>query len=295
MMSRKAPGKRRPSGKSAAQPGARAGKARPLRKPVRRTPVWVPPVATVAGLAVLIGAFILIRWATTAPPVKAPSQDTTAAVVAIITNVQSSEVEQVGKGSVSNVITPVNGQPFSVSGKPIVFYYGAEFCPFCAAERWPLIIALSRFGTFAGLSPTTSSSTDVYPDTSTFTFRGATYTSTYIVFQSVEASDRNQNALQAPSADQKAVLAKYDPSGGIPFIDFANRYVLPKANYQPDVISGMSSLAIADALKDPQSPQAQAILGSANFITAAICQTTANQPAAVCAGPAIQALEHTLT
>ncbi len=34
-------------------------------------------------------------------------------------------------------------------GKPEVLFVGAEFCPFCAAERWPLIVALSRFGHFS--------------------------------------------------------------------------------------------------------------------------------------------------
>ena len=35
--------------------------------------------------------------------------------------------------------------------KPELLYIGAEYCPYCAASRWPLIIALSRFGTFKGL------------------------------------------------------------------------------------------------------------------------------------------------
>ena len=270
------------------------GKGRPLRKPVRRRPAWIAPVATLAGLAVLVGAFILIRWATTAP-VQPPNQDTTAAVIATITSLPASEMDQVGNGSVSNVIKPVNGQPpLAISGRPVVFYYGAEFCPFCAAERWPLIIALSRFGAFSGLRATMSSSTDVYPDTQTFTFAGATYTSSYVVLQTVEASDRNENPLQTPTPDQKALLTQLDPSGGIPFIDFGNRYLVVKVSYEPSVISGMSALAISDALKDPNSAQAQAILGSANQITAAICLTTTNQPASACSGPAVAAAEHSL-
>lgn len=269
-------------------------KARPARKAVRRRPAWVAPVATVAGLAVLVGLFLLLRWAASAPPVE-PSTDTTAQVVAIVTSLPTSEFEQVGKGSANNVITSIKGSPLTDgTGKPIVFYYGAEFCPFCAAERWPLVIALSRFGTFAGLKATTSSSSDAYPNTPTFTFRSASYTSAYIVFQAVEASDRNHDPLQTPSSDQQAILTRYDPTGTIPFIDFANRYQLPKASYQPDVMVGMSQLSFARALQDPQSAQAQAILGSANLLTAAICQTTANQPAAVCTGAAIQSIEHAL-
>ena len=40
----------------------------------------------------------------------------------------------------------------SATGKPEVLYVGAEFCPFCGAERWPLIVALSRFGHFTTLT-----------------------------------------------------------------------------------------------------------------------------------------------
>ena len=43
---------------------------------------------------------------------------------------------------------------------PVVFFYGAEFAPYAAAERWPLILALSRFGTFHRLGLMQSSSDD---------------------------------------------------------------------------------------------------------------------------------------
>jgi len=32
-----------------------------------------------------------------------------------------------------------------------VVYIGAEYCPYCAVERWPLIVALNRFGTLTNL------------------------------------------------------------------------------------------------------------------------------------------------
>ena len=54
------------------------------------------------------------------------------------------------------------------------------------AQRWAMVNALSRFGTFPGLSTVHSSSTDVYPNTPTWTFRNATYTSPYLVFDHVD-------------------------------------------------------------------------------------------------------------
>jgi hypothetical protein len=157
-----------------------------------------------------------------------------------------------------------------------------------------MIIALSRFGTFSGLKTTTSSSSDVYPNTPTFTFHGATYTSQYIDFVSVETTDRDRNPLESPTAAQQALVNQYDTSGSIPFVDFGNRYAFSGAMYLPDILSGMSWQAVADTLRQPDSQQAKAILGSANLITAAVCRLTSDQPASVCSSATIQSLEKSL-
>ena len=270
-------------------------RARPVRKPVAKTPAWVMPAAVVVGLAVLVAAFLVIRWYTTPLPPRAPSQDVTAQVLSTITTLSASEFDAVGQGTANNLIKPISGAPLTgAGGKPEIFFYGAEYCPFCAAERWSMIIALSRFGTFTGLQTTTSSSTDVYPNTVTFTFKSAVFTSDYVDFRAVETTDRDRNPLQSPSAAEQQLVNRYDTGGSIPFVDFANRYAFEGAMYTPDVIGGMSWLAVAGTLKDPTSAQAKAILGSANLITAAICKMTSDQPAAVCSSKTIQDLEKTL-
>jgi hypothetical protein len=256
--------------------------------------VWVAPSAVVVVLALIVAAFLIIRWYSTPLPVGPPPVDTTQRVVATITTLPASEFDAVGQGSANNTIKAVTGAALTGStGKPEVFYYGAEFCPYCAAERWPLIIALSRFGTFTGLQTSSSSSTDVYPNTPTFTFRSATYTSQYIDVRAVEGSDRNGNALQTPTAAEQQLISRYDAGGSIPFVDLGNRYALNGATYSPNVLTGMDWQAIADALKDPATPQSKAILGSANLFTAAICRLTSNQPSTVCTAP-IQAIEQKL-
>jgi hypothetical protein len=265
-----------------------------MRKPVSGTPSWVAPVAVVAIIALVVAAFLVIRWYTTPLPPPPLNVDATQQVVASITGLSTSELDAVGTGSANNLIKKVSGTPLTgPSGQPEVFYYGAEYCPFCAAERWPMIIALSRFGTFSGLNTTSSSSTDVYPNTPTFTFHGATYTSQYVDFVSVERYDRNQNPLQSPTAAEQSLVNQYD-SAGIPFVDFGNRYAFSGAMYMPDVLSGMSWNSVADSLAQPSSPQAKAILGSANLITAAVCKLTADQPATVCSSSTIQSIEKTL-
>ncbi len=265
---------------------------RPMRKPVRRTPAWVPALATVLGIALLVVVFLAIRWFNTpaAPPPATTTQ--TLQVVSTITSLPASELEQVGMGSATNNIKAITGTPLTgPGGKPLVFYYGAEYCPYCAAERWAIIVALSRFGTFSGLKTTTSTSTDIFPNTPTFTFHGATYASQYIEFQAVEETDRNQQPLDTPTAAQLALIHSYDTFGSIPFVDFGNRYAFGGATYKPDSLQGMTWDQIAVDLQNPSSPQAQGILGSANLITAATCKLTSDQPASACSGAAVKSIE----
>ncbi len=96
-------------------------------------------------------------------------------------------------------------------------------------------------------------------------------------------------------------MAKYDAppyipaanAGAIPFIDFGNKWMIVGATYSPAVLQGLTWAQIAADLRVPSSPVAQGVLGTANVITAAICSTTGNQPAAVCT-PAIRGLERQL-
>lgn len=266
-----------------------------MREPVSRTPAWVGPVTVMATIALVVGTFLVIRWYTTPAAPPPLNVDSTQRVVAVITTLPASDLDAVGVGSARNLVKPVSGTLLKgPNGLPELFYYGAEFCPFCAAERWPIIIALSRFGTFSGLKTTTSSSSDSYPNTPTFTFHNASYRSQYVDFQAVETTDRDRNPLETPTAAQQALVSNYDTSGSIPFVDFGNRYAVSGAMYLPDVLSGMTWQAIADALTQPDSAQAKAILGSANLVTAAVCKLTTEQPATVCSSSSIQAIEKTL-
>ena len=63
-----------------------------------------------------------------------------------------------------------------------------------------------------------------------------------------------------------------DQSGAVPFLDLANQDVLAGAQYNPQVLAGLSASQIASQLRNPSSPVAKAIDGSANVIIAAINQ-----------------------
>jgi uncharacterized protein DUF929 len=264
----------------------------PMRKPVSRTPSWLAPAAVFGGLAVLVAAFLIYRYYTTPPAPTPLKADATQQLVTTITSLPASELDAIGMGTATQLVQRISGHALTGStGKPEVFYLGAEYCPYCAAQRWPMIVAMSRFGTFSGLQTTSSSSTDIYPNTATFTFRSATWSSQYIDFRSVETTDRNQQPLQSETAADQALVSAYDSGSRIPFIDLGNRYAISGAMYTPDNLAGLSWQDIAATLQQQDSPQAKEILGSANLVTAAICKLTSDQPAAVCSAPSIQALE----
>lgn len=182
------------------------------------------------------------------------------------------------------------GAPLTSSGKPEVVYVGAEYCPFCAAERWALSVALSRFGSFSGLHLIHSSSADTYPNTPTVSYYRSTYTSKYLVFATTEAQTVSKAPLQTLTALDKTLMAKYDappyvPAGynnSFPFVDFGNKYVIDGASYDPAVLANLTWQQIGADLANPSSTVGQAIDGAANHITAAICKITDNQPGDVC-------------
>jgi thiol-disulfide isomerase/thioredoxin len=217
--------------------------------------------------------------------------------VASSLSVSAATLDAVGSPSGDSLPTVVNGDSIlkDEEGKPIVTYVGAEYCPYCAAERWALAVALSRFGTFTNLSATHSASNDVYPNTQTLSFYGSSYSSPYVDFQPVEEATNqlvngSYQTLQTPTAAQTALLNKYDSAGSIPFLDIANKYVVTGSSYSPQVLQGLTRNQIAAQLSDPSSAVAQAIDGTANDITAAISNVTGNQPSSVANTPAIAAI-----
>ena len=158
-----------------------------------------------------------------------------AAVVHAVTTVPASTFNTVGYQHGVTAPAKIAGTPIRQGGKPLVVYVGAEYCPYCAAERWAVVAALSRFGTFHDLGQTHSSSIDVYPNTATFSFHGASYSSPYVAFQGRETqSNVPQNGGYAPldtlTPEQEALIGKYDAppyvsaanAGSIPFIDFGS-------------------------------------------------------------------------
>jgi len=240
----------------------------------------------------------------------AASAATTSTVLSDVSSVPASTLNSVGAGSGVAKLIATSKQPLLQSGgKPEILYIGAEYCPYCAAERWALAVALSRFGTFSNVKLIHSSGSDIYSNTATLSFYKSTYTSKYVTFVPVEWFGLKDNGvqLQKRTPEQAALMNRYDnapyvPSseaGSYPFIDIGNQYVDVGAQYLPSDLGSPENVdasdhsltwtQIANDLKDPSSAVAQSIDGAANSITAAICKIAKNAPASVCNSAAVKA------
>jgi thiol-disulfide isomerase/thioredoxin len=263
----------------------------------------------------------------------------TSSIVSAIEHVPNAELAAAGeapgvvsavgaKGSGSNIV-PIDS-PISSGGKPLLVYVGAEYCPYCAATRWALAIALMRFGTLTGLQETASSPLDAYANTHTLSFAKARYSSPYLAFSETEeltnhcvASSVVSNpspppsyvcengdyyVLQTPSKAVADLVNKYDSATwfgpldesngqsvqGIPFINIGGRYIESGALYDPGLLSGANWAQIVNSFKAPTEGIGQAILATANRYIAMICEATGNKDTSVCSLGFVKAAERAL-
>jgi hypothetical protein len=310
--SQKTAGNRAVTAKTVKQSGGRPGgkPAAPSTngRGASRTPVGVgrrpsPKVLGIGGIALVVVIVLVLVLVGINNKVKAPASYSLtplapASLVSQVTNVPQSVFTAVGYPSeITNFPKKVKNQkPLTDPGLPEMLYMGAEYCPFCAAERWAMIMALSKFGTFTGLRTTFSSTSDFAPDTATFTFSSATYTSQYLAFKPFELAT-NQQASSSTACnvngyaclDQNYTNAEYSlfqnlGGGSFPFMDFGNKVMQSGAGFenQPLALQGLDADQVASQLYNPKGAVAKAEVGSANFLTAAICIMTGNQPSSVC-------------
>ncbi len=216
----------------------------------------------------------------------------------------------VGVTSPTNLVTPPqetgSHQAWEASvdngpALPVVYFYGAEFAPYAAAQRWPLVMALSRFGTFSRLGLMQSSATTAFPDLSTFTLWDVDYSSRYVYLQPVERySSLNPTGggyltLQKPDARQSAAVAQYSPNADtFALTDVANQFVLSGSGFSPAVLDGLTQDQIAGDLANSAAPLTQALVTAANEITATICAVDGQKPGAVCQSRGVQEADEVL-
>jgi hypothetical protein len=309
-----------PAGKPKKASGAGGGKGGNTPRPGSRPPAQPKPRGisgtliawSAVGLVIIVIAVLVIVKVTGSSNAGAtaytPVTPAPASVVHDVTNIPASVYNQVGVSS--SAVTPpdvVKGQPsLTIKGKaPSMLYVGAEYCPFCAAERWGMTAALSRFGSWSNLKITASSHTDYAAATNTFSFYGATLTSPYIQFVPVEVDSNIPDAnaasgykpLMTLTSQEATIATKYSASvnatqsGGIsfPFVDIDNKVIISGASYDPQILAGQTWQQIASGLSDASNPATQAIVSTANYISAGICAASKGAPASVCTSSGVEA------
>jgi hypothetical protein len=240
-------------------------------------------IGAVTAVLAIVVALVTVKLTATPARLGASESIAPATVVRQVTTVPAAALTQVGPGQ---VITPLQkvrsaGSPLTVSGRSAIVFVSEESCPFCAAERWAVTVALSHFGSWSQLGVTRSAANDVFPGTATLSFRTARYRSAELTLLTTELTDNAGHPLQAQTSLDARLIRSFDvppyvnsadQSGAVPFLDIGNQYVLAGAQYDPQVLAGLSAAQIASQLGDSASPVARAIDGSAQVIIAAINQ-----------------------
>jgi len=245
----------------------------------------------VLAVVLVIGGIVFAglsskKSSTTIHPVVAASDTVTNAINAAVPLTSTAP----DLSTVTGPPKPLTGAALTgTSGKPEVLYIGAEFCPYCAVTRWPLAIALSRFGTLSNLQTTYSAANDsAGPNTPTLDFSHATYKSDYIDFTGIEYEDGAQKVI-ATLTPQQASLFQSVGGGFFPFIDFGGKWVQSGATYPTATLAGLTPDAVAAQLTNSSSKIGSTIQAGANVFTAAICSMDGDKPASVCTATGVAA------
>lgn len=186
-------------------------------------------------------------------------------------------------------VQDTTGPPFSTNGKPILVWVGAEYCKYCAMQRWPLVMALMRFGNFTNLEYMTSSVAE--DDYATFTFASSSYRSDYVVFQPYEVQDRGGSPLAILPSNYTSTWQQYGKSS-YPFLNFADQHFVLGSILNPATLGTKNWTQIVSSIQAVDTLGSQ-IKQVANVMTAVICETTGNSPASVCDQSSITALTTT--
>ena len=246
----------------------------------------------------IVAAVVMIATLAPSSPKPVGSSGSSSSLTAYIqkgVSVSDSTLEAIGLPS--NVLVPnsvADGASLTQNGKPVVVFVGGEFCPYCAMERWALVVALSRFGTFSNLGQTiSSSSTDVFPGLQSWSFKDSAFTSSSLAFAPAEVYSSTPNStgtgyepLQSLTPLQSQAFNAYSDRG-YPFVDIGGKYVALGASANPGVLQNLTLDQIASQLDNPSSPVAQAVDGTANYLIAAMCSVTSTSATPICSSPVI--------
>jgi Domain of unknown function (DUF929) len=212
-------------------------------------------------------------------------------VSALIASAQA----ELGRGQVSPPEKlPAAAPPLSSGGRPEIMFICAEYWSKCAAERWALVMALSKFGTFTTLKGTTSGAAGASPKTPTFSFYGAAYSSKYLTLVTDELETNTDVGggeyplLQPPTTQEMTTMKAWDRAPyttttlSLPFAYIAGTFLLTSAQYDASAISQTSFQAAASIMSSGTDPVSRHAEAAAGYLVADFCALTRDHPAQVC-------------
>lgn len=229
-------------------------------------------------------------------------------------------------GSGRDLIRLPAGPVLVSGGKPLVIFVAAEYCPYCAALRWPLVIALARFGSFHHLDLTASSPLQPFSDTPSVSFRAVTYSSRYLAFSATEEASNvcpprdvvanpardaalpswesppyicdgvSFRPLSKPAYQVTATMSEVDSipnftvakAETIPFVDFGGHFAEAGTILSPVLFHGHDWSGVLASLSRPRVGLGQAVLSVANRFTAILCGLTHDRPGSTCRSPTVE-------
>ena len=125
-------------------------RARMKRRERRRKTLYITVIVVVAFVAI-IGVYAATLFSQENPLIGKPvAPKDFQALYAIASSSSYGPTNTALTGS--SYVKAGTGSTWYVGSKPIVVYIGADYCPNCAFMRWPLTVALLRFGNYSGLT-----------------------------------------------------------------------------------------------------------------------------------------------
>ena len=115
----------------------------------------------------------------------------------------------------------VSVSPWHQNSLPVVYFYGATWCPYCSASSWVIWKSLSGFGTVSGAGVTSSSEDSIQE----IDLANAQYSSSYVTF--VVSEDTSQVSGNFPTTSncvEQAYVSAYSGSS-IPFVAVNGQYI----------------------------------------------------------------------
>ena len=256
----------------------------------RRKRNWLIAAVGIAVVVILIVVFVIVGLNSSKPKATSRTPLTDSELSQLTSVPISTLVEATKMGVTLQAPSALTGAPLTKNGLPEMLYIGAEFCPICATERWPMIVALSHFGTFSNVSQTSSAALD--GNIPTVSFYGSTFASPELAFTPVETTTNQPKGnyyepLQTPTPEQQKLWSTLlNGNLSFPFIDMGGKYMLNTSQFPESVLQGSNFSQILGDVGNNNTTIGKNIDAAAGALVRYLCNVTGDKPADTCSAVA---------